>query len=68
MCQAEADRLELDLVFRQSNHEGQLIDWIHEFGREVQGGELHRRGLQPGRAHPHVDRAARRDRGRRSCR
>lgn len=23
----------LKLVFRQSNHEGQLIDWIHEAGR-----------------------------------
>jgi 3-dehydroquinate dehydratase-2 len=30
MCVEEADRLGLDLVFRQSNHEGQLIDWIHE--------------------------------------
>lgn len=23
----------LKLVFRQSNHEGQLVDWIHEAGR-----------------------------------
>src|SRR4051794_2334231 len=38
MCRAECDRLELELVFRQSNHEGQLIDWIHEFGREVKAG------------------------------
>jgi 3-dehydroquinate dehydratase-2 len=30
MCQEEADRLGLALVFRQSNHEGVLIDWIHE--------------------------------------
>ena len=27
-------------VFRQSNHEGQLIDWIHEFGRRGQGGRI----------------------------
>ncbi|HET6467311.1 MAG TPA: type II 3-dehydroquinate dehydratase [Geminicoccaceae bacterium] len=29
-CEAAADRLDLALEFRQSNHEGQLIDWIHE--------------------------------------
>jgi len=38
MCRAECERLELDLVFRQSNHEGQLVDWIHEFGPEVKAG------------------------------
>ena len=30
LCLEEAERLDLDLVFRQSNHEGELIDWIHE--------------------------------------
>jgi 3-dehydroquinate dehydratase-2 len=30
MCAEEADAAGLELVFRQSNHEGQLIDWIHE--------------------------------------
>jgi 3-dehydroquinate dehydratase-2 len=30
MCAEEALRLDLDVVFRQSNHEGVLIDWIHE--------------------------------------
>ena len=30
MCAEEALRLDFDLVFRQSNHEGVLIDWIHE--------------------------------------
>ena len=38
LCQDEAGRLGLDLDFRQSNHEGQLIDWIHELGPAVREG------------------------------
>jgi 3-dehydroquinate dehydratase-2 len=30
MCRARAARVGLELSFRQSNHEGQLVDWIHE--------------------------------------
>lgn len=26
----EADRLGFDIVFRQSNHEGEIVDWIQE--------------------------------------
>ena len=29
-CRRECDRLGLDLLFRQSNHEGDLVDWLHE--------------------------------------
>ena len=29
-CLERADTLELDLEFRQSNNEGQLIDWVQE--------------------------------------
>ncbi len=29
-CQAHARTLGLRVEFRQSNHEGQLVDWIHE--------------------------------------
>lgn len=32
LCAKTAAGLGLDLVFRQSNHEGFLVDWIHEAG------------------------------------
>ena len=38
LCRQEAGKLGLELVFRQSNHEGQLIDWIHEAGAAVKAG------------------------------
>ena len=40
MCRDEAARLSLELDFRQSNHEGELIDWIHEAGRDHAAGTL----------------------------
>jgi len=30
MCRERATQLGLEISFRQSNHEGQLVDWIHE--------------------------------------
>jgi 3-dehydroquinate dehydratase-2 len=32
LCRERAMLHKLDLEFRQSNHEGELIDWIHEAG------------------------------------
>jgi 3-dehydroquinate dehydratase-2 len=32
LCRERADRFGLAIEFRQSNHEGVLIDWIHEAG------------------------------------
>ena len=36
-CQARAAELGLTLVFRQSNHEGDLVDWIQEARTSAQG-------------------------------
>jgi 3-dehydroquinate dehydratase-2 len=36
-CRTLAAELGLDLRFLQSNHEGQIVDWIHE-ARETAGG------------------------------
>jgi 3-dehydroquinate dehydratase II len=39
MCRDEAAGLGLELDFRQSNHEGELVDWIHEAGAKVKSGD-----------------------------
>jgi 3-dehydroquinate dehydratase-2 len=33
LCRATAQRFDLSVEFRQSNHEGQIVDWIQEAGR-----------------------------------
>jgi 3-dehydroquinate dehydratase II len=38
LCGEAATRHKLDLVFRQSNHEGELIDWIQEAGAQKAAG------------------------------
>ncbi|SFD56470.1 type II 3-dehydroquinate dehydratase [Paracidovorax konjaci] len=40
LCAQACARHGLALQFRQSNHEGQLVDWIHEAGRLHAAGEL----------------------------
>jgi 3-dehydroquinate dehydratase-2 len=40
LCEATGQRLGLALEFRQSNHEGVLIDWIHEAGAAFRAGTL----------------------------
>jgi 3-dehydroquinate dehydratase-2 len=38
LCRERAKLHKLDLEFRQSNHEGDLIDWIHEAAAEQAAG------------------------------
>jgi 3-dehydroquinate dehydratase-2 len=48
LCRDTAKELGLELDFRQSNHEGQLIDWIHEAGPRVAAGASIGAVLNPG--------------------
>jgi len=40
LCAAACEQHGFKLDFRQSNHEGVLVDWIHEAGRLHAAGEL----------------------------
>ncbi|MGH9194798.1 MAG: type II 3-dehydroquinate dehydratase [Acidimicrobiia bacterium] len=37
MCRVLADELGVELEFRQTNDEGQLVEWIQEAGKEADG-------------------------------
>ena len=40
LCLDAGSALGVEVECRQSNHEGQLIDWLHEAGREIAAGTL----------------------------
>jgi 3-dehydroquinate dehydratase-2 len=40
LCRTEASKHGLSVDFRQSNHEGVLVDWLHEAGRSFAAGAL----------------------------
>jgi 3-dehydroquinate dehydratase II len=37
LCRARAERYGFDLTFRQSNHEGDVVDWLQEARQEAAG-------------------------------
>jgi 3-dehydroquinate dehydratase-2 len=48
LCAEAGAKLGVAIECRQSNHEGQLIDWIHEAGREVAAGRMLGVVMNPG--------------------
>jgi 3-dehydroquinate dehydratase-2 len=40
LCRDTAARLSVAVECRQSNHEGQLVDWVHEAGTAQRAGQL----------------------------
>jgi 3-dehydroquinate dehydratase-2 len=58
LCRDVATGLGLEIDFRQSNHEGDLVDWIHEAGRGHEEGTVLGVVLNPG-AYTHTSIAIR---------
>jgi len=48
LCAEAGTRLGVAVECRQSNHEGQLIDWLHEAGREIVAGSMLGVVMNPG--------------------
>ncbi|GIF76932.1 type II 3-dehydroquinate dehydratase [Asanoa siamensis] len=48
LCRQEAGKLGLELEFLQSNHEGQLVDWVQEAGARVAAGDCLGAVFNPG--------------------
>jgi 3-dehydroquinate dehydratase-2 len=48
LCKEAGERLGVEEECRQSNHEGVLIDWIHEAGREIAAGNMLGVVMNPG--------------------
>ncbi len=48
VCRAEADRLGVGLEFAQTNHEGQLLEWVHAAGARHVTGDVIGAVVNPG--------------------
>ena len=48
MCKEAGHKLGVAVECRQSNHEGQLIDWIHDAGQEIAAGKMIGVVMNPG--------------------
>jgi 3-dehydroquinate dehydratase-2 len=48
ICRDTASQLGLSLDFRQSNHEGQLVDWVQEVGQSYRAGRTIGAVFNPG--------------------
>jgi 3-dehydroquinate dehydratase-2 len=48
LCEQAGRRLGVTVECRQTNHEGELLDWVHEGGRRQGAGELAGAVLNPG--------------------
>ena len=58
LCRRQAEKLGLDVTFRQSNWEGRIIDWIYAEGAAVKAGDSIGAVYNPG-AHTHTSVAIR---------
>jgi 3-dehydroquinate dehydratase-2 len=58
MCRRQASLLGLELQFAQSNHEGELVDWVQEIGAAVAAGRSIGAVINPG-AYAHTSVALR---------
>jgi 3-dehydroquinate dehydratase-2 len=47
-CRAAGERLGVSVEFRQTNHEGELLEWVHEGGRRHAAGEVLGAVINPG--------------------
>lgn len=48
LCRRAGEDVGVEVELRQSNHEGELVDWLQEAGRAEQAGELLGVVLNPG--------------------
>jgi 3-dehydroquinate dehydratase-2 len=58
MCRQRASELGLDVRFAQTNHEGELVDWVQEIGAAVAAGDSIGAVINPG-AYAHTSIALR---------